>query len=129
MSPGMAPKRMRSLALAAALAAGVLAFGAKLCLIRTHGSDVPYMDEWDAVGLHLLIPRATGELRAADFLLPQNEHRIVLARLMAYALAVANGQWDPMLEMTAGAAVHSALCAALVLLARRFASGARFAAV
>jgi len=120
---------MRTLALVAALAAGVLAFGAKLCLIRTHGSDVPFMDEWDAVGLHLLIPRAAGELRAADFLLLQNEHRIVLARLMAYALAVANGQWDPMLEMTSGAAVHSALCVALVLLARRFASGARFAAV
>jgi hypothetical protein len=124
----MATSRTRTLSLGAALAAGVLALGAKLSLIRKYGSDVPYMDEWDAVGRHLLVPRAAGELHLWSFFLPQNEHRIVLARLMAYALAVSNGQWDPLLEMTAGALVHSAFCAALVLLARRFASGVRFAA-
>ena len=116
------------LVLGAALAAAVLAFGAKLSLIHGLGSDVPYMDEWDAVGRHLLIPAGAGQLRASDFFLPQNEHRVVLARLMAYGLVLGNGQWDPLLEMTVGAAAHSLMCAALVVFARRFASGARFAA-
>jgi hypothetical protein len=123
----MISTRARLLALGVALAAGFLSFGAKLDLVRGYGSDLPYMDEWDAVGGALLIPRAQGHLRAADFALPQNEHRIVLSRLVSYSLAALDGQWDPLLEMTVNALVHAALCAALVAFARRFASGLRFA--
>ena len=125
----MTSTRARLLAVGFALAAGFLAFGAKLELVQNYGSDVPYMDEWDAVGRALLIPRALGQLRAANFLEPQNEHRIVLARLASYSLAVSNGQWDPLLEMTVNAVVHAAFCAALVAFARRFFRGARFACV
>ena len=66
-----------------ALAAAGLAFGSKLQLIRAYGSDVPYMDEWDAVGRALLIPRSLGALHASNFLMPQNEHRIVLSRVIS----------------------------------------------
>lgn len=125
----MTDTRARQLVVGVALAAGCLAFGAKLALVRAYGSDVPYWDEWEAVGNALLIPHALGHLHASSFFAPQNEHRIVLARLLSYGLAAANGQWDPLLEMTAGAVIHSALCAALVLFARRFVSGARFAGV
>ncbi len=109
-----------------AAAAGFLAFGAKLMLIRTHGSDVPFYDEWDAVGRQLLVPMAKGALPASHFFLPQNEHRIVLVRLMAYLVTLANGQWDPLIEMTVGAAIHSAFCAAIIVLARRLLSGVAF---
>jgi hypothetical protein len=109
-----------------AAAGGLVAFGAKLMLIRTHGSDVPFYDEWDAVGRQLLVPMAQGALPASHFFLPQNEHRIVLVRLMAYLVTLANGQWDPLIEMTVGAAVHSAFCAATILLARRFLAGVPF---
>jgi hypothetical protein len=119
--------RMRLLAAGVALAGGCLAFGAKLALVHYCGSDVPYGDEWDAVGNALLVPRALGTLGAADFLKPHNEHRIVLTRLLNYSLASFNGQWDPLLEMTVNAAMHAAFCAALLVFARRFASGLRYA--
>jgi hypothetical protein len=106
--------------------AGCLAFGAKIDLIRAYGSDVPYMDEWDVVGGLLLIPSAHGDLRARDFLQPQNEHRIILTRLLAYGIAVLDRQWDPLLEMTVNAAIHAALCSWLVLFARRLVTGVRF---
>jgi hypothetical protein len=118
-----------SLCLLAALAGGCFAFGAKLMLIHRYGTDVPFWDEWDAVGGDILVPMADHRLHAADFLLAHNEHRIVLTRLMSYALAVWNGQWDPLLEMSANAALHSGICAALILFAGRLVSGARFAAV
>jgi hypothetical protein len=119
--------RPRPLALAFAVFAGFLCFGAKLSLIRAYGSDVPYRDEWDAVGRLLLLPRSLGELHAGNFLEAQNEHRIVLSRLLAYSLAVSNGQWDALLEMSVNAAIHSAFCAALLLLARRVVTGVPFA--
>src|SRR5271154_3050982 len=99
--PRMIPSRTSVLVPCLAAAAGFLAFGAKLMLIRTHGSDVPFYDEWDAVGRQLLLPMAQGSLPASNFFLPQNEHRIVLARLLAYLVTLANGQWDPLIEMTA----------------------------
>lgn len=121
--------RTRPLALGVALAAGFLALGAKLMLIRSYGSDVPFYDEWDAIGRVLIIPAGAGGPPLANFFLPQNEHRIVLSRLLGFGLLSANGQWDPLLEMTAGAVLHSAFLAALLLFARRLATGARFTAV
>jgi len=97
-------------------------------LIHGYGGGVPYMDEWDGIGLALFTHRADHTLRAADFLVPHNEHRVVLTRLIAYVLASANGQWDPLLEMTANAALHAGFCVALLVFARRFVRGVRFTA-
>jgi hypothetical protein len=96
-------------------------------LIEKYGTDIPFWDEWDAVGGVLLIPRAHSDLHAADFFVHHNEHRIVFTRLLSYFLAVSNNQWDAMLEMTANAAIHASVCGALVMLAGRFLSGVRFA--
>jgi hypothetical protein len=115
--------------MAVALAAGFLAFGAKLVLMRSYGSDLPYMDEWDAVGRVLLVPQSRGELHAANFFEAQNEHRVVLSRLLSYGLLKGNGRWDGLVEMTANALIHAAFCAALLLFARRLVSGARFTCV
>jgi len=123
----MANTRMRLLAAGVALAGGCLAFGAKIVLVHERGSDVPYWDEWDAIGRDLLVPGALGQLHAGDFLKHQNEHRVVFTRLINYSLALANGQWDALLEMTVNAAVHAGVCAALLVFARRFAQGARYA--
>lgn len=125
----MLTSRTRLLALGVAIAAGLLALGAKLVLIRSYGSDVPFFDEWDAIGRVLVIPDGAGRLTLADFFLPQNEHRIVLSRLLSFGLLRANGQWDPLLEMAAGAVLHSSFLVALLLFARRIATGARFTVV
>src|ERR1700690_191925 len=133
LSPSHAPGDVRGpghcLYLFAALASGCLAFGAKLMLIDRYGTDVPYWDEWDAVGGVLLMPWAHNNLHLADFLHPHNEHRIVFTRLASLVLAAWNRQWDPLLEMSANALIHAGFCAALVLLAGRLVSGARFAVV
>ncbi len=86
--------RPRLLLAWAALAAGLLALGAKLVLVADRGSDLPYMDEWNAVGSSLLVPGAHGTLAADGFFAPQNEHRVVLSRLISYGLIRVNGQWD-----------------------------------
>jgi hypothetical protein len=120
---------LAALTMAIALAAGAVVFGAKLRLIHTYGSDVPYMDEWDAEARELFIPRALDQLQPLDFAQPHNEHRVALTRLINYALAVGNGQWDALLEMTINAAIHAGLAVALLLLARRLVGGARLAAI
>ncbi len=125
----MPPNRRRWLSVGFALAAAGLAFGSKLRTIHAYGSDVPYMDEWDAIGRVLLVPHASGTLHVGNFLETQNEHRIVFSRVLGYFLATANRQWDPLLEMTVGAAIHAAFCAALLLFARTMVQGVRFVAV
>ncbi len=126
---GMPQRRTHLIAVGLAVAAAFLAFGFRLTMVRAYGTDVPLMDEWDALGGAIFVPRSLGLLHAANFLAAQNEHRIVLSRLIGYSLAVANGQWDPLLEMTVNAAIHAGLCAALLIFARRFLRGIRFAAV
>lgn len=126
---GMPTSRTRLLVVGFALAAGFLAFSMKLALVHAYGSDVPYWDEWDAIGAELLVPHALGQLHARSFLRPHNEHLLLFTRLIDYSLAVSNGQWDALLEMTVNAVIHAGVCSALLLFARRFVRGARFAAV
>jgi hypothetical protein len=121
--------RPHLLAVGVAVAAAGLAFASRLALIHAYGSDVPYMDEWGALGLTLFIPRSLGALGAANFLAAHNEHRIVLSRLLGYGLAVANRQWDPLLEMTVNATIHAGFCGALLIYARGCVKGVLFAAV
>jgi len=68
----MPPNRRRWLSVGFALAAAGLAFGSKLRTIHAYGSDVPYMDEWDAIGRVLLVPHASGTLHVGNFLETQN---------------------------------------------------------
>ena len=126
--PLMPLLRPRLLLLWLALASGLLVLGAKLMLVNSLGSDLPYMDEWDAVGRVLLLKKAHGDLPPSAFLEPQNEHRVALSRAISLGLIDLNGQWDGLLEMTVNAALHAAFCAALLLFLRRFLKGMRFTA-
>ena len=113
----------------AILAVAGLAWGAKLMLIHAYGSDVPYMDQWDAQAGLLYIPAAEHRLVPQYFWWPNNEHRVLLTRLVNYGLTLANRQWDPLLEMSVNAALHAAFAAALLALARRQTRGRAFAGV
>jgi hypothetical protein len=125
----MPKSRTRLLVVGFARAAGFLAFSMKLALVHAYGSDVPYWDEWDAIGAEMLVPHELGQLHARDFLRPHNEHVLVFTRLISFSLAVFNGQWDAQLEMTVNAAIHAGVCTVLLLFARRFMRGLRFAGV
>lgn len=107
------------------LAVGVclVALGAKLTLVRTYGSDVPFWDQWDAEAGALFIPHGEHRLAAGAFFAPHNEHRIVATRALNYSLTVANGQWDPHLEMAVNAMIHAAFAGLLVLFASRLVRG------
>jgi hypothetical protein len=101
----------------------ILVLGAKWTTIRQFGSSVPEWDQWDAEGLHLLVPWFESHLTVADVFQPHNEHRVVLTKLQALALVLVNGQWDAELECLVNAALHSALAAGLFVLGRRHFAG------
>src|SRR5437868_3552495 len=92
----------RALAIAGALA---IILGAKLWLIAGYGSSTPFWDEWVEPGT-LFRPYLTGQLSIHNLLAAHNEHRIFLTRLVALALLVAEGHWDPIARTFVNAAIH-----------------------
>ncbi|HVS50779.1 MAG TPA: hypothetical protein VHD62_00390 [Opitutaceae bacterium] len=114
----MGPLRLRSV-FWLCLAFCVTLVGAKLVLIQGWGTDVPYWDEWDGIGDHILLKQAEGHLTAADFMRPHNEHRIVYTRLLTLGLVRANGEWDGRLEMAVNAFLHAGALALLLAIAAR----------
>lgn len=105
----------RALALAGALA---MIVGAKLWLIAGYGSSTPFWDEW-VEPVSLFRPYLAGQLSIHDLLAAHNEHRIFLTRLVALALFVAEGRWDPLATILVNAAIHgTAIGLVLVMLSR-----------
>ncbi len=97
---------------------GVL--GQKMEVIDRFGSDVPFMDQWNAEGEGTLIPWMDGQLfRTTALLAAHNEHRILPTRLVTVALTALGGQWDARAECVANAAFHAFLAAALLAWSRR----------
>jgi hypothetical protein len=105
----------RALLLAVCLFSAIA--GARWAIFDRYGTDLPEWDQWDAEWQAIVVPWSQGHLHAADFLQPHNEHRIVLARLAAFALTCANGQWDQRWEALCVALLPAAIAASLWLLA------------
>ena len=95
-------------------------FGGKLWLVDVAGSDLPTWDQWDAESEVVLRPWLEGWMRTQEIFHPHNEHRVVVTKLFALGLFVANGQWDGFVETVAGAVVHTAAALLLLLLGRRW---------
>lgn len=96
-----------------ALALFFTLFFAKLWVVEKYGSDVPNWDQWDAEGVNLLVPWYQGTLHFADLFKPHNEHRVVLTKLVALAIVLADGQWDARIQIFFNSALHSALAVTL----------------
>lgn len=99
----------------------LIIFGGKLWLINKAGSDLPTWDQWDAEGAKIVRPWIEqGLIEVSALVNPHNEHRIIIAKLYALGLLIANsGQWDAVVEMTANAVIHVLAAVALLLVARR----------
>ena len=78
---------------------------ARLSLIHSYGSSVPFWDQWPGEGQQLLKPFLEGKLTLHHIFQPHNEHRIVFLRLLALGLFWLNGQWDPLVECCANALI------------------------
>jgi hypothetical protein len=90
------------------LAALMLAvLGAKLRVVQLYGSPLPLWDEWFATA-PFFKSWLTGALTWRDFFAPYCEHRILFTRLSDLALLELNGRWEPLVQMVAGAFVHTA---------------------
>ncbi len=77
--------------------------GARLWMVRSYTTPLPFWDQWDAEGAALLKPWLDGQLRPASFFALHNEHRVVLSRLLAFLLFLGNGQWDAQTAMVCNA--------------------------
>ena len=87
-------------------ALGLTIFGAKLWLIQSYASGLPYWDQWDEAR-RLIQPWLTGKLTWAALFEPHNEHRIFFTRVLDLAELWLNGQWDPLLQVVVNAALHA----------------------
>jgi hypothetical protein len=86
----------------------MVVFWAKLYLISSHASITPFWDQWDAQGMALYSPYLQGELTLEHVLYPQNEHHIVITKLLSLLLLELSGTWDTSLEMILNAGIHVA---------------------
>ena len=110
----------RTARLALALGIFLAVWGSKLTVIDRFGSDLPYWDQWAKEGDHLLTPWFEDRTLWRSLILPHNEHRIAPTLAMNLALVVAGGQWDARVQCMAGAALHAAIAAGLLLWALRY---------
>ncbi len=98
----------------------LIILGARLWLIHTFGSSVPYWDQWDAQADKLFLLWTNGNLTFADLFAPHNEHRIVLPRLLSLTLLIFNeGKWNPLLEMVVNSLIFAVTSILLVILLAR----------
>ncbi len=117
------PRRSRFFTAAFAVALFFIVVGGKWAVVDRFGSDLPFWDQWDAEGLHLLVPWFEHGNFLPELFLPHNEHRVVLTKLQSLALVLASGQWDSRLECVVNALLHGAVAVALWLAARRWLDG------
>ncbi|GGC27044.1 hypothetical protein GCM10011504_01530 [Siccirubricoccus deserti] len=92
------------------MAALLIILSAKIALVASFGSIVPFWDQWDDEAVRTYRPYLDGSLSLDGLLIPHNEHRLVLTRLLNLTVLEVVGHWDPILQMLLNALLH---CAAL----------------
>ncbi|HYD82685.1 MAG TPA: hypothetical protein VEA63_01505, partial [Opitutus sp.] len=93
--------------------------GARWAAVDRAGAELPELDQWDAEGLYLLLPWFTDQPLLPALFAAHNEHYVVLTKLLALGLTLANGQWDQRLECVAHAFIPASVAVAFLLWTRR----------
>jgi hypothetical protein len=84
----------------------LVVLGAKLRVVQLYGSPLPLWDQWYEA--HWLFkPWVEGHLTWADFFSVQNGHRIFFVRLLDLSVIRLNGRWEPLLQLTVNAFIHT----------------------
>ena len=73
---------------------GILVFGIRLVIAEGQVSWMPYLDQWEAEIGGMVAPLAHGTLTAGDLFAANNEHRVILTRVVSLAVVELNGAWD-----------------------------------
>ena len=109
---------LRGLCVVAAASPAFVALGT----ILRYGVDVPTMDQWapDVAGVFVKAHRGT--LGLADFLAQHNEHRMVVPRLLMFALGLLT-RWNTVAEMVLGWTIACVTSAGVRALGARTAAG------
>jgi hypothetical protein len=102
-----------------ALSVFLFVLGARWAAVDRAGSELPELDQWDAEGLYLLLPWFTDQPLLPALFAAHNEHYVVLTKLLALGLTLANGQWDQRLECVAHAFIPASVAVAFLLWTRR----------
>ncbi len=82
-----------------------MALGAHLWMAWLYASPLPMWDQWyEALFFKSWV---VGDLKVADFFAGNNEHRVVLTRILDLGVIWLNGRWEPLLQMTVNALIFS----------------------
>jgi hypothetical protein len=85
-------------------------------VVKTGGSDLPWLDQWEVEALLGYLPWLRGEFSLTSLFGPVGEHRPAVGLGWALALFMVNGQWDPILQMAAAAGWCAAFAGGLFLM-------------
>jgi len=85
----------------------LVVLGAKLQIVQLYGSSLPLWDQWYEAD-DFFKPWVEGHLTWRDFFALDNGHRILCTRLLDLTVIGLNGRWEPMLQMTVNAFLHTA---------------------
>lgn len=103
-SPAISPPRWVWLVPAGA---ALVVFAARLHEIFIYAGNVPYYDQWIIEAEQIIAPWLNGTLRPWTFFTPHFEHLPVWTRLLSWLQVVLTGRWDPLVQMTVNAGLHT----------------------
>ena len=84
----------------------LVVLGAKLRVVQLYGSPLPLWDQWYEAH-RFFRPWVEGHLTWQAFFAPDNGHRIFFTRLFDMIVIRLNGRWEPLLQMTVNAFLHT----------------------
>jgi hypothetical protein len=85
----------------------LVVLGAKLWVVQLYGSPLPLWDQWYEAE-RFFRPWVEGHLTWQAFFASDNGHRIFFTRLFDLIVIQLNGRWEPLLQMTINAFIHTA---------------------
>lgn len=88
----------------------------QLWLVAAAGTDIPFHDQWNIEGSWLYPGWNEGSVHAIDLIKPFNEHRFFWTHLLNLVLFKLDGQWDPLVQLTAGAGLRAGCAGVLTWL-------------
>jgi hypothetical protein len=85
----------------------LVAVGARLWLIHSFGTSLPFWDQWEEARI-VYVPFFEGRLSLSELFQAHNEHRMFFNRFYDLGLLLLNGQWDNQVETVANTLIYCA---------------------